>query len=308
MSLGEMSWNWQIWIDLWAAGMAGGAYLVAFLANKFSGGKYTSLFRTAVITGLPLAIIGVLLLVIDLGTPIWAWHLFVKFLPAAVMSMGTWTLFTWIVVGFVMIILWIVEWDANRNCDKYSAGIVNFVKKLDGLLAWVGFIFAILLMTYTGVLIATTTQTLWADTLLLPSVFVSSAIATGVALLIIMTMLLNKINEGRGSGWTFSEDLIGKLSKSLMGIIIVEAVIMAVYAIWLALTGDAGGEAINILLAGDLAIVFWTLVVGLGMVIPLALLFLTRGRNALMVLATSSACVILGGLALRAVITVGGQL
>ncbi len=308
MSLGEMSWNWQLWIDMWAAGMAGGAYLVAFLANKFSGGKYTSLFRTAVLTGVPLAIIGVFFLIIDLGTPIWAWHLFVKFLPVSVMSMGTWTLFAWLIISFVMIILWIVEWDANRNCDKYSAGVVNFVKKFDGLLAWGGFIFAILLMTYTGVLLASTTQALWSSTLLLPSLFVSSATATGVAILIVMTMILNKINEGRGSGWTFSEDLIGKLSKSLMGVIIVEAVVLIAYAVWLALAGDAGNEAFKILVSGDLAIVFWALVVGLGMVIPLALLFLTKGRNALMVITTSSACVLLGGLALRAVITIGGQL
>ena len=308
MSLGEMSWNWQLWIDMWAAGIAGGAYLVAFLANKYSGGKYSNLFRLSVLTGVPLAIIGVFFLIIDLGTPIWAWHLFVRFLPVAVMSMGTWILFTRLIIAFIMMILWIVEWDTNRNPDKYSAGVVSFFKSLAGLLSWVGFIFAILLMTYPGVLIASTTQAIWSSTWLLPSLFVASAIATGVALLIIMTMILNKVNAGRGSGWTFSENIIGKLVKSLMGVIVVEAVVLVGYAVWLALAGDAGNEAFKMLIAGDLAIAFWILVVGMGMVIPLALLLVTRGRNALMVVATSSACVLLGGLALRAVITVGGQL
>ena len=308
MSLGEMSWNWQLWIDMWAAGIAGGAYLVAFLANKYSGGKYSNLFRLSVLTGVPLAIIGVFFLIIDLGTPIWAWHLFVRFLPVAVMSMGTWILFTWLIIAFIMMILWIVEWDTNRNPNKYSAGVVSFFKSLAGLLSWAGFVFAILLMTYPGVLIASTTQALWGSTWLLPSLFVSSAIATGVALLIIMTMILNKVNAGRGSGWTFSENIIGKLVKSLMGVIVVEAVVLVGYAVWLALAGDAGNEAFKMLIAGDLAIAFWILVVGMGMVIPLALLLVTRGRNALMVVATSSACVLLGGLALRAVITVGGQL
>ncbi len=308
MSLGEMSWNWQIWIDLWAAGMAGGAYLVAFLANKYSGGKYNNLFRLSVLTGVPLAIIGVILLIIDLGTPIWAWHLFVKFLPTAVMSMGTWILFTWIIIAFAMMIMWVVEWDSNRNPGKYSTGMVDFTKKLAGLLAWAGFIFAILLMTYTGVLLASTTQALWSSTWLLPSLFVASAIATGVALLIVMSMILNKVNEGSGSGWTFSEDIISKLSSALTGVIAVEALILIGYAIWLAVGGDAANEAFKMLISGDLAIAFWIAVVGVGLVIPLVLLMLTRGRSTLMVLAASSACVLLGGLALRAVMTVGGQL
>ena len=81
MALGEMAWQWPIWIDLWAAGMAGGAYLVAFLAYRLSGGKYKNMFRLAVYAGVPLAVIGVLLLIIDLGTPIWFWHLFTSFDP-----------------------------------------------------------------------------------------------------------------------------------------------------------------------------------------------------------------------------------
>jgi len=307
MSLGEMTWNWQLWIDMWAAGIAGGAYLVAFLANKYSGGKYSNLFRLSVLTGVPLAIIGVFFLIIDLGTPIWAWHLFVNFRPVAVMSMGTWILFAWLIIAFAMMILWLVEWDSRRNPDRYSSGMVGFTKKLAGLLAWGGFIFAILLMTYPGVLIASTTQAIWASTWLLPSLFVASAISTGVAILIVMSMILNRVNESRG-GWTFSEDVIGKLSSALTGVIVVEAAVLAGYAIWLALAGDAGNEAFKMLVSGDLAITFWILVVGVGMVIPLALLFLTRGRKALMLVAASSACVLLGGLALRAVITIGGQL
>lgn len=308
MNLGEMTWNWQLWIDMWAAGIAGGAYLVAFLANKYSGGRLNNLFRLAVLTGVPLAIIGVFFLIIDLGTPIWAWHLFVNFHPVAVMSMGTWILFTWIVVAFAMMVLWVVEGDSNRNASKYSTGMIGFTKSLSGLLAWVGFIFAILLMTYPGVLIASTAPALWGSTLLLPALFVASAIATGVALLIVMAMILNKVNAGRGSGWTFSEDIIGKLSSALTGVIVVEAVVLVGYAVWLAVAGDAGSEALKMLVSGDLAIVFWIAVVGVGMVIPLVLLLATRGKNALMVVATSSTCVLLGGLALRAVITVGGQL
>ena len=116
MSLGEMSWNIPLWFDIWLAGMAGGAYLVALLANLYSGGTQRNLLRLAVYTGVPLAIIGVLLLVIDLGTPIWFWHLFTSFLPVAVMSMGTWTLMAMRPENLENIL---TTWSAQRR--KYPA-------------------------------------------------------------------------------------------------------------------------------------------------------------------------------------------
>ncbi|MBU0702414.1 MAG: polysulfide reductase NrfD [Chloroflexi bacterium] len=43
------------------------------------------------------------------------------------------------------------------------------------------FILSILLIAYTGVLLNSTSQPLWASTTLLPVLFVSSVIATGIA-------------------------------------------------------------------------------------------------------------------------------
>lgn len=321
MSLGEMSWNIPLWFDIWLAGMAGGAYLVAFLANRYSGGAHQNLFRLAVYTGVPLAIVGVLLLVIDLGTPIWFWHLFTNFLPAAVMSMGTWTLLSFLIIAFIMMILWVIEGDATRNPKAYSYNMSSIARRISGYLSWVNVIFAVLLITYPGALLAATSQPIWSSTFLLPALFVASAASTGAALIILMAMVMNAVNKSSSSafnstvtwlfgstGWQISRETIGQIAKSLIGIIILEVAILAAYALWLGISGAAGAsEALSLLTTGTLAIPFWIVIVGIGLVIPLLLLLTNRAKATFFIMASAS-CVLLGGLALRAIMIVGGQL
>ena len=78
-----MIWGWPLWVYLWAAGVAGGGFFAAFLVNLFTGRKHKLLLQIATWVGVPLVLLGVLLLVFDLGNQFWAWHLFVRFLPVS---------------------------------------------------------------------------------------------------------------------------------------------------------------------------------------------------------------------------------
>lgn len=307
MSLGEMPWNIPLWFDIWLAGMAGGAYFVAFLADHFSGDANKKLLKLAVYTGVPLAIIGVLLLIIDLGTPIWAWHLFTQFKVTSVMSMGTWILIAWVLIALVMMATW---WFEKRASERTARNL----RRISGPLSWVNLIFAVLLMTYTGALLASSNQPIWSSTLLLPALFVASALCTGVALLIIMALVVNAVKRGSSAGLTIPRETIGQLAKALVWVISIELVVMAGYAIWLSISTVSGaGEALNLLTIGTMAIPFWVVVVLIGLLIPLALLIINRGKElaakaVLNIVVASATCVLLGGLALRAVMIVGGQL
>jgi len=303
-----MSWGIPIWIYLWAAGMAGGAYFASFLVNIFGGWKQRNLFRLAVCIGVPFAIIGVLLLVIDLGTPIWAWHLFVNFIPVAVMSMGTWILFSWIIICFVMMILWIVEWDAAKKPDKYSGNMVNIVQNLSKFLGWIGFVLAILLMGYTGVLLAASTQPIWANTFLLPALFVASAISTGVALLVLIGFAVNAMT----SKISISSKIIERLAEADAVVIVIESLVLIGYAVWLGASGNGGSEALSLLISGDLALLFWIGFVLLALLLPLALDLFNWGKrieqkSVTFALGLSAISVLVGGFILRALMTIGGQ-
>ena len=315
-----MTWSAPIWIYLWLAGMAGGAYFAAFLTDRLTGGNNKPLLRLATYLGIPLAVIGVLLLVVDLGQPIRFWHLFTQFKFTSPMSMGTWILLAWVMIAVVMVILW---WIGNRLNEESARGL----QRITGCLGWINLILAVLLITYTGVLLAVSSQSLWAGTILLPALFVASAISTGIAMLVLAGMIANAINKSKlaeiklamnqlfgSTEWTVSNRVIARLAEADAIVIIVEMTALIGYAIWLATSSMAGaGDALGLLIGGTLAAPFWAGVVVLALLLPLGLDLANWGKEietkaVWRTVMTSSICVILGGLVLRAVITIGGQL
>ena len=314
------AWGAPIWIYLWMAGMAGGAYFAAFLTDRFTGGSNKPLLRLATYLGIPLAVIGVMLLVIDLGQPIRFWHLFTQFKLISPMSMGTWILLVWVAIAVIMAVLW---WFENRLPE----GAASRLRRLVGLLGWANLVLAVLLIAYTGVLLAVSSQSLWAGTVLLPSLFVASAISTGIAILIIAAVIANAISKGSlvelklalnqvfgSTNWTVPNRIVARLAEADAIVIAVEMVALIGYAIWLAISTMAGaGEALRLLTIGTMAAPFWVGVVLLALLIPLGLDLSNRGNEietkaVWRTILASSTCVVLGGLVLRAVITIGGQM
>jgi len=315
-----ITWGAILWLYLWLAGMAGGAFFAAFVADRFTGGGNKSLLRLATYTGIPMAVIGVLLLVIDLGQPLRFWHLFTQFKVISPMSMGTWILLGWLIVAFTMVIAW---WFENRVAE----GTARRLRGLIGFMGWINLVFSVLLIAYTGVLLAVSSQSLWAGTVLLPALFVASAISTGIAVLVIAAVIANAISKGSlvelklainqlfgSTDWTVPNRTVARLAEADAIVIVVELAVLIGYAIWLTISTMAGaGEALGLLTTGALAAPFWVGVVVLALLAPLALDIANWGKEiekkaVLRAILTSSTCVILGGLVLRAVIVMAGQM
>ena len=313
-----MTWTALIWIYLWLAGMAGGAFLAAKAAGRFSGSKDDSLLRLATYLALPLAVIGVLLLIFELGNPVRFWHLFTQFDFGSPMSMGTWILMAWALIAVVMIVTWWLEGKVSQEAAASLAGLRKLLSRINVL-------FSAALITYTGVLLAVSSQSLWAGTILLPALFVVSAVSTGVAILILAALALNSIadssmaelklalNQIFGSAeWKTPKEMIVRLAEADAVIIVLEIMAMVGYVIWLA-TSAGGSDALGVLTTGSMAAPFWVGVVLLALLIPFGLDLTIRGKaseakGVMMTIVTSSLCVIVGGLILRWVITSGGQL
>jgi formate-dependent nitrite reductase membrane component NrfD len=313
-----VTWTALIWIYLWLAGMAGGAFLTAKAAGRFSGSKDDSLLRLATYLALPLAVLGVLLLIFELGNPIRFWHLFTQFDFGSPMSMGTWILIAWAIIAVVMIATWWLQGKVSPEAAESLAGLRK-------LLSRINIFFSAALIAYTGVLLAVSSQSLWAGTVLLPALFVVSAVSTGVAVLILAALALNRIADGSmaelklalnqifgATEWKTPKETIVQLAEADALVIVLEIAVMVGYVIWLA-TSTAGSDALGVLITGSMAAPFWVGVVLLALLIPFGLDLTTRGKAAeskgvVMTIVTSSLCVVVGGLILRWVITSGGQL
>lgn len=283
-----MTWEWPIWLYLFAAGVAGGGYFAAFLANLFTGGKYRGLVQIATWIGLPLVLVGVLLLVVDLGNQLRAWHLFLRFDLISPMSLGSWILLLWSILAVILIALWFAELfePAEEPADIF-ARIAFWLRPLlpiTGTLAWIEFVLSVLLIAYTGVLLSNTNVGLW-STVFLPVLFVVSAVSTGLAATLLVTILLGREVPAR-----FGQ------AGAVLEVLEVLALIAFLVAV------PAG-----ILISGPLSLWFWIGVIAIGMLVPIALELLTWKTSPKLMALAMTICVLIGGVVLRAVVVVGGQ-
>lgn len=313
-------WNAPIYVYLFFAGMAGGSYFAAFLVEHFAGTNNRGLSRLASQMGIFPALAGVFLLVMDLGNPLRFWHLFTEFKLLSPMSMGTWVLLLWVIIAMVMGVLY---WAENQVEERR----LRLVQRVGNGLGWLELIVSILLITYTGVLLATSNRVLWASSFLIPPLFVASAVSTGIAILVTYVLVVAQmsiatrteyripVKQLTGSTqWFIPIRTIGRLWEAEAIIILIELVILIGLILSLGSSSMAGAhEVLNLLAFGVLAIPFWVGVVLLASIIPLIFDMLSPGKElerkgVLAAVLTSSSCVLAGALFLRAVIVIGGQL
>jgi formate-dependent nitrite reductase membrane component NrfD len=313
MNISEMAWGVTLWFDLWAVGIASSAFIAAFIINKMSGGRRENLFKLAVYTGIVFAMTGVILLLSHLGHIEWFWHMFVTVRPSSVLNMGGWILSGWLTVASVMAVLWIA--------GGIFKGLASFARSVNGFLSWIGFALSFLLVTYGGVLIATTSQPLWASTLMVPALFVGSAVASGLAWLILASLIANwatGTSALRGlmkglfgsADWEIERAVTIGLARALYITLILEFIILVGFAIWLA---AAAPTAFSETISGGL-VYFWIGLIILGIALPFfLLLYYCSGRCVTNTRAAAIASIaaflpLVSSLVVRAVILISGQM
>jgi len=287
----HLNWGLPVALDLFLAGLGAGAFLLAVMAQIAGDRK----FRAVNIAGALIApwpvILGVLLLVIDLGRPERFWEMlirrgegFLMFSPMSTMSIGTWLLTIFVIVSLAYLVVCLFT-------IPFRWGVT--VRALVGL---AGVPIALLVTIYTGVLIAATARPLW-NAVLLPTVFVASALATGVASVVFFLAL------GRILHTTYEPDSpVPGLERVTGGIVGFQLLAVALFAI-----SRIEVPAMKMIMGSGYGLLWWIGIVGLGLVVPL-LLGLKGGSKRPQVSLVVATLVLLGGFFLRYVILFAGQM
>ena len=277
----ELLWKWQIWLYLWSAGVAGGGYFIAYLINIFTGFKEERLVKYSTYIGVPFVIFGTLMLLIDLGKMERFWHLMVRFKYHSPMSVGTWVLTFWIICGIFLICIW------NYENGKYK--IFSIFKKfyhLKTLAEGINFILSPILIAYTGVLLSCTNIPIWRS-YFLPPLFVISACSTGLAG-ILFILILKK------------EEISHVMGQTSVLLSMFEAITLVLFLL---------SVPSYIIVKGALSFAFWGGVVVVALFIPLWLKLWNLGqeRENNKILMIAAWWILIGGIILRAIIVIGGQ-
>lgn len=285
----QTSWGWLIAVYLFLAGIAAGAYICAFVSwSKFRGDNLIS--RVGIFLAAPCLGLSILFLFFDIDRPAQFMNAF--FRPhSSMISVGTWVL----TIFFVICAIQWLKCVLAREKTISESNLVWFV----------GFIFAVLAAFYTGVLLWEMRGIPFWNTILIPLLFLASALSTGIGAVLIGAMVYRSLKKDAGV------DAINLhyLYKMDLALICIEAAILFVYLLVMGLSSQpAAVNSVQMLLTGSLAPVFWILFIVVGLVLPFYFEWslYSKGISKHLSSTIAASCLLIGGLTLRYLILSAG--
>ena len=171
---GQKEWGWQIATYFFLGGCGAGAYAVGVISYFFG---FELIPKIGVALGFPLVFIGSLLLLLDLGNKLGAYRVIANPFTSW-NSRGAYIISIFMLLGAIHIVTWIWPFQLLGMCPTtwYIIGIVNLI-------------FALLTMTYTGLLLGAAKSIPMWNTPVLPVLFLVSALSTGICGIIFVSLV-----------------------------------------------------------------------------------------------------------------------
>lgn len=300
--------DWPFLIDLYffLGGLAGGAFVIATIANLLDSQRYRDVIRVGYYSALVAIIPGPLFLIVDLGFPSRFLHMVMvskpdlaigmgamtigpfHLKPFSPMSAGAWALLGFTVFAFLAALDVFLEDRGGRSIApmRLGAGVI-------------GGVFGFFIAAYPGVLLGATARPLFISAHWLGALFLAVGASTGAAAIVLILTLL-----GRSS-----RESLSRLMRFTAFALIVQLAFLVLFIIAVSAAGSVGlSKALAQLLSGSYSLIFWLGAVVVGLVVPLALQFsgaikkATPGMAALV-----SVLVLVGGFVVKYVLIASGQ-
>ncbi|MDQ2089372.1 NrfD/PsrC family molybdoenzyme membrane anchor subunit [Marimonas arenosa] len=267
---------------------ASGALNAASIASVFGQAPYKPIARLSAVLAMALLIGGLAVLVLDLGRPD---RLLVAMTTYNFKSIFSWNIYLY--TGFLAVVAVYLAVQMNRVDYKYvrAAGTVAFLWRLA-------------LTTGTGSIFGWLVARPGYDAAIMAPLFIAMSFSFGLAVFILVLTALFKLSD-RKMGSVLCHRL-GNLLAIFAAAVLYFTVVQHLTAMYAA--EHAGFERFILLEGGHVTFLFWVVQVLIGGILPIALIYLPRIREADAEPVWASVFVVIGGLAQVYVIVVGGQL
>jgi formate-dependent nitrite reductase membrane component NrfD len=266
--MAEHHWGWLIAIYLFLGGMGAGAFIVAALV-ELTGDRYKHKYCPTTMIGAgvsgPLILVGTVLLILDLGAGLHEpWRILYMFTNfSSVMTWGIWILTLFLPICFLYGLLelmhvypGILAW--FRKWLRFLPETLPY-RRIKRVVCSIGIVLALGTALYTGALLYVVRAVPFWNTLILPALFVVSAISTGMGLTIDLgaTLAIRTVQRRFNHLPLIHMVLIG-LEIALLALLLVVSLSQ----------GGEAAESAKLIMTGPGSVAFWLLVVGFGMVYP----------------------------------------
>ncbi len=262
-------------IYFFMSGLSAGAFLTGAAFQLFGGPKGDRIAKTAAIAAPILLAPGLLCLLLDLGQPMRFFNLLRYFNPQSIASWGVWLINIFMGLSVLFALL-------------------HFIGKAKAArpLAYVGSLFALAVGLYSGMLLyQMRAYELW-HSALVPPIFLASAIASGMAVVLLLSL----------PGQSDARRTLIKALAVVIGVDLILALTELVTLLW---SHGGKGEVADVVLSGGFGFMFIGLYLILGLAFPLVLL--VRKQTSRAIQAAAAMMVLVGTMAMRYVIVIGGQ-
>jgi len=266
---------------------ASGALNVASISSVFNKAAYKPLARLSGLLAIALLVGGLAVLVLDLGRPD---RLIVAMTYYNFKSIFAWNIMLY--TGFMAVVgiyLWMMM---ERKMNRFT--------RLAGFSA---FIWRLVLTTGTGSIFGFLVAREAYDTAILAPMFIIMSFSFGLAIFILVLMGMYKWSDR-----PLGDSILFRL-KNLLGVFVASVLyfVIAYHLTNLYITENHGVERFILLDGGVYTRLFWIVQIGLGSLLPLALLYHPATGKSRGWIGLASLLVIIGGLAQMYVIIIGGQ-
>ncbi|MCX5795528.1 MAG: polysulfide reductase NrfD [Elusimicrobia bacterium] len=323
----ELQWSVLIVLYPYLTGLVAGAFILASLERVFNVAAVKPTYRLSLLTALAFLLIAPLPLQAHLGHPERSLEIFMTPNTSSAMAMFGFV-YTWYLMAVLLMEIWldyrreIVEWSRTEafwpkrlfykvltfGVTNISPRSLEIDDKLGKAITVIGLPSAVLLHGYVGFIFGSLKANPWWSTPLMPVIFLFSAMASGIAGVLLIYMFLCRLRRV-----PIDMPCLDTVAKYLLTAIIVAFSLEMLETIQTAYEAKDHFDIITLLVEGKLFISMFIVQIAMGSLVPMLVLglnqlFLFPERVRRACYAVSAGLSLIGILAMRWNVVMGGQL
>lgn len=322
----ELQWSVLIVLYPFLTGLVAGAFILASLERVFRVDAVKPTYRLALLTALAFLIVAPLPLQMHLGRPERSYEMYLTPHTSSAMAMFGFV-YLWYLMGVLLVEIWldyrsdiVVMAETTRGWKRRiyrvltlgSYNISEASRKLDDKVGWIitiiGIPSAFLLHGYVGFIFGSVKANPWWSSPLMPVVFIFSAMVSGIAAVMLLYMLLNRMR-----GVAVDMPCVDTIAKYLFYAFLIDFSLEMLDLIHRIYEADESFRSLDFMVHTRLFMSQVVLQILLGTVVPLALLAITQvvrlpERRRIQTYGVAGCLTLMGIFAMRWNVVIGGQL
>jgi len=322
----ELQWGILVVLYPYITGLVAGAFILASLERVFKIKVLRPTYHLALITALAFLICAPLPLIAHLGQPGRAYQIMIT--PHGKSAMA---IFGFVYLWYLMVVLLLEIWfDYRRDFVIWSQekkGIIRIIyrilslgvsdispkavkwdEKLGYIITVIGIPSAFLLHGYVGFIFGSIKANPWWSTVLMPVIFLFSAMVSGIALVMVLYMTISWIRKVK-----IDMACLDTVAKYLLYMLILDFSLESLDQVHRIYEAEESFDILHLLVNGKLNITLFGLQITMGMLIPMISIgtlqiFKFREQIRKIIYLATGLMVLIGIFFMRWNVVIGGQL